>query len=145
LKAVVYTVMTMQAVQLTSFSTNLISRSENTTDCTEQRHREAESHPFSQENSCISWNPKVLHQIQNLPLYHILNHTQAFHIFIIPPIRSRLILSYNLCPFLTSRLSTYLYHAFNFCRYFLIKPDPQSLLSMSVNNTTHAQPFHASQ
>jgi len=42
-----------------------------------------------------TWNLKVLYDIhKNLPLYHMLNHKDAGHFFIISSIKSILILSY---------------------------------------------------
>ena len=120
------------------FCRDLNSRSENTTGCTEQSPSEAKSHPVSQEISCPSWNPKFIYDIhKNLPLYHILNHKHAVHIYIISSIRFTLTLSYNLYPF-SHKLSLSL--AISSLK-LLIKPYLQCLLSMPVNNTTHAQHF----
>jgi hypothetical protein len=70
-------------------------------------------------------------------VYHILKHKDAVHIFIISSIWFTLILSYNLCS-ISHKSSLPLAIS---CLKLLIKPDLQGLLSMPVNNITHAQHF----
>jgi len=145
--------------QVYSFWRKLITRSENTTGSTEHSPWEAKSHPFSTEMSCLSWNPKVLSHIhKNLPQYHILKHKTRVHIFILSSIRSPSLFTYNLCPIshmsslpLSKSCLKFLY-VFTYKNLFSASSFPcQSItqhmpnLSMPVNNTTHAQNFHASQ
>ena len=128
--------------QLLSFWRDLISRSENATNSTEQSPWEAKSHPVSQEISCPSWNPNVLYHIyNNPPLYHILNHKDAVHIFVISSIKSTLILLYNLIPISHKTSLPLTTSCLKFFVVLSYKTWFQCLLSMPVNNTTHAQHF----
>ena len=72
---------------------------------------------------------------------HTLNHKDAVHIFTMKAIGSTLKYPTICLQFFTNRLSPYPFLAFNFCRHLLIKPDFRCLLSMPVNNITHAHHF----
>jgi hypothetical protein len=129
--------------QLPSFWRKLISRSENTTDCTEHSPWEANSYPVSQEIYGLSWNSKFLYYIHNnIPLNHIQNHKVTLHIFLTTCTWFAWILSCNLCS-ISHKISLSLVVSCNkFLYVFTYKTLlSDSLLSMPVSNITHVQHF----
>jgi hypothetical protein len=127
--------------KLPSIWRNLISGSQNTTDSTEQSPWEAKSYPVSQGISSLSWNPEVLYLPQEPTIApyppepqrrtsHLHNLINKIHFNIILKSVSNFSQVVSPLHYIMPYIFVATYETWSSC-----------LLSMPVNNITHAQHF----